>query len=187
MVYSTDNPVAIQSQQWLATALLELMKEKPYHQITIKEIAEKADLNRSTFYRNFNSKEDILRLHLDFLAQEYINRINEANKIDMSGVARILMAFFNENLDFICSLRKNGLSSFLLEAFNLLLPHIHRATIGKYVYTISEENLELALAFNAGGMWNLLMKWIDTGFVYSYSDLVKAFEEISAFNFKSNE
>lgn len=60
MIFSTNNPVAIQSQKWLVTALLDLMKEKPYNKITIKEIAEKADLDRSTFYRNINSKEAVL-------------------------------------------------------------------------------------------------------------------------------
>lgn len=36
--------------------------------------------------------------------------------------------------------------------------------------------MEFALAFNAGGMWNILMKWIDSDFEHSYDDLIKAFE-----------
>lgn len=160
------------------------MKEKPYNKITIKEIAKKADLDRSTFYRNFNSKEAVLNYYLDFLTQEYVNRIVKTDEVDMSKVSKIFLEFWYENLDFVCSLRENGLSNFLLEAFNVRLPYIHKLIQDKFSYTISEENLEFALAFNAGGMWNLLMKWIDTGFVQSYSDLVRAFEEISYFNFK---
>ena len=34
----------------LKTALIELMQEKPFQQITIKELCEQADLNRTTFY-----------------------------------------------------------------------------------------------------------------------------------------
>lgn len=184
MIFSTDNPVAIQSQKWLVTALLELMKEKPYDKITIKEIAKKADLDRSTFYRNFNSKEDVLNLYLSHLAEEYINRLEKVDEIDMSKVSRTFLEFWNENIDFIRSLRKNGLSGFLLEAFNMYLPHVHRVIGDRLPHTINEENLEFALAFNAGGMWNILMKWIDEDFVHSYTDLVKAFDDISYFNFK---
>ena len=32
----------------LKTALIELMQEKPFRQITIKELCERADLNRTT-------------------------------------------------------------------------------------------------------------------------------------------
>lgn len=56
-------------------------------------------------------------------------------------------------------------------------------TQGKFPHTIDEEQLEFALAFNAGGMWNILMKWIDEDFVHSYTDIVQAFDEIFNFNF----
>lgn len=60
MIYNTQNPVALQSQKWLVEALLALMREKPYRDIKIKDITNKAQVDRSTFYRNFSSKEDIL-------------------------------------------------------------------------------------------------------------------------------
>lgn len=51
---------AQQSKSWLTHSLLELMKEKSFSDITITEIAEKAQLDRRTFYRHFQSKKDIL-------------------------------------------------------------------------------------------------------------------------------
>ena len=44
----------------LKTALLELMQEKPFEQITIKELCEQADLNRTTFYLHYNDQRDVL-------------------------------------------------------------------------------------------------------------------------------
>lgn len=38
------------------------MKEKSFDGITISEITKNADLDRTTFYRNFRSKEDILNI-----------------------------------------------------------------------------------------------------------------------------
>ena len=45
----------------ITDALLKLMKDKPIEDISIRELCEVAGIGRASFYRNFNSKEDILR------------------------------------------------------------------------------------------------------------------------------
>lgn len=75
--------------------------------------------------------------------------------MDMGKVASIFITFWMENIDFIRIIRKNDLDSLLLKTFNKHLPSIHRLTENKFAYAISEENMEFALAFNAGGMWNI--------------------------------
>jgi AcrR family transcriptional regulator len=44
----------------LASALLELLREKGYDDITVPEIAAKANVGRSTFYAHFADKEDLI-------------------------------------------------------------------------------------------------------------------------------
>ncbi len=44
----------------LRTALLELMQTKTLSQITIRELCEKADLNRTTFYLHYTDQVDLL-------------------------------------------------------------------------------------------------------------------------------
>ncbi len=44
----------------LKAAFQELMSEKSYSEITVGEIAERADVGRVTFYRHFDSKADVL-------------------------------------------------------------------------------------------------------------------------------
>lgn len=44
----------------LKTALAELIHERKYEGLTVREIAERADVGRSTFYAHFESKEDLL-------------------------------------------------------------------------------------------------------------------------------
>lgn len=41
-------------------ALIELMKSKNFDKITINEIAQKADINRGTFYSHFEDKNELL-------------------------------------------------------------------------------------------------------------------------------
>ena len=44
----------------LGQALLELVREKKFEQITIQDITDRADLNRATFYLHYSSKEELL-------------------------------------------------------------------------------------------------------------------------------
>ncbi|MCF2706542.1 TetR/AcrR family transcriptional regulator [Arcanobacterium haemolyticum] len=44
----------------MANALLELLKAKPYADISVSEITDLADVGRATYYRHFTSKDDVL-------------------------------------------------------------------------------------------------------------------------------
>ena len=59
MTDTTDRRV-LRSRRMLADALMDLVVEKGYEGITIQEIADRADLNRATFYLHFTSKEELL-------------------------------------------------------------------------------------------------------------------------------
>lgn len=182
MIKHKNNPIAIRSKKWLVASLLQLMKEKPFDKITISEITDKADLDRSTFYRNFDSKEDLLRLYIDDIAKEYVNRLIRIENVDMEKVADIFLSIMQEHEEFIITLKKHGLSNLLLDSFNTYLPKIHEITKEQFPQSISDDVLHFALAYNAGGMWNMLMQWIDKREANSYNDLLKAFNEISIFN-----
>ena len=51
-------------KECMADALLQLMKENQYSKITIKDISDAAGVNRSTWFRNFNTKNDALTFKL---------------------------------------------------------------------------------------------------------------------------
>lgn len=48
------------SRRLLADALLHLVTQKQFSEISILDITEQADMNRSTFYLHFQSKEELL-------------------------------------------------------------------------------------------------------------------------------
>ena len=50
------------AKECIVTALIELMKVRDYHSISITEITHKAGVSRMTYYRYFSSKEEILSL-----------------------------------------------------------------------------------------------------------------------------
>lgn len=48
------------SRQLMQEALVSLIEEKGYEELTVRDITERAALNRSTFYLHYRDKEDLL-------------------------------------------------------------------------------------------------------------------------------
>lgn len=62
--------------EYITKALFELMKEKNYNDISITEITNKAGVGRVSFYRNFNSKEDIIEKWITFITTSFLENSN---------------------------------------------------------------------------------------------------------------
>ena len=50
----------VRTKRDLANALEELLEEKSFDEISIKEITDKALISKNTFYNNFEDKNDLL-------------------------------------------------------------------------------------------------------------------------------
>jgi AcrR family transcriptional regulator len=61
----------------LGQALLELIMEKGYDDITIQDITDRADLNRATFYLHYSSKEELLLVTLEERFDELVGRFDQ--------------------------------------------------------------------------------------------------------------
>lgn len=53
------------TRKMLLEALMELTVERGYANITVRDIAERAMVNRSTFYRHYLDKDDLLMQYMD--------------------------------------------------------------------------------------------------------------------------
>lgn len=74
------------TRESLRTALIYLMGEKDFNKITITELVRKAGISRTAFYRNYNTKDDILvemmeqfiqGLTRSFYQREYRNNVKK--------------------------------------------------------------------------------------------------------------
>src|SRR5260370_19685711 len=59
------------TRKWLQDALSALMKEKPFQDIQITEITERAQVSRPTYYLHFRSKEELLLSYVDTIFEEF--------------------------------------------------------------------------------------------------------------------
>ncbi len=65
------------ARESIVSALTELMNEKQYAAITITEITQRAGVSRMTYYRNYSSKEDILRRFMADVGEQIHAKIVE--------------------------------------------------------------------------------------------------------------
>ena len=61
-------------------ALIELLNKKDFEYITVKEICEKAGVNRSTFYLHYESISDLLDESIDYMNKKFIEYFNVGTK-----------------------------------------------------------------------------------------------------------
>ncbi|MCY7939610.1 TetR/AcrR family transcriptional regulator [Bacillus inaquosorum] len=69
----------LKSQAAIKKAVVELMSEKSFDDITIKDICDRADLSRKTFYLRYIDKYDLL----DKLIEEHLNELRELCEIEL--------------------------------------------------------------------------------------------------------
>ena len=80
----------------MGTALLELMKEKTLEKITIEEMTAKADVGRSTYFRYFKSKEEVLAFKLAALYRSsFVHNIGPVDTVsELMGIIEKFFSFW---------------------------------------------------------------------------------------------
>ena len=160
MLEKKKNPIVEQSRQWLMQSLLDMMNKKNYAEITVTEIAEHALLSRRTFYRIFDSKEQVLQQYFLSICDEYITGFQKDTHYSVVQIVEIFFIFWEKNIDFLLILQRNHLFYYLLEELNAVLPTIHNIVRGDQSLYSSDLEKKFALLSSAGALWNILSEWV---------------------------
>lgn len=97
----------------LTDALLELLAEKPISEISIRELCDTAGVGRTSFYRNYETKEDILKAYVNQLFHGWINEWEQNPELPLDRLIYLLFSHFETNYDFYSLLNKRGFTSLL--------------------------------------------------------------------------
>lgn len=96
------------TKQALRDSLIHFLKDKPIARITVKEICEYADVNRSTYYAHYKDQLDQLdQVEVDFLAgiNAYLDEIvPEIGENQNFAELRGLFEYISDNRDLCLSL-----------------------------------------------------------------------------------
>ncbi|MGN0554574.1 MAG: TetR-like C-terminal domain-containing protein [Candidatus Fimenecus sp.] len=89
------------SKQMFKNAIMDLLKEKgSVSKISVRELCERADLNRSTFYAHYNEPKDLLEeLENELLqsTEEHLQKIGEENDLGAHKYILSFLKYIREN------------------------------------------------------------------------------------------
>jgi Transcriptional regulator len=89
----------------IENALMELVEQQDFEQISVTDIADKADISRRTFYQHYVDKYDLLAKLEDGLVKDYLvilgNIDLEEISIDKRDNMVLIFDFINQNRDLI--------------------------------------------------------------------------------------
>lgn len=151
---------------YMAGALLELMLEKDYTKISIGEIAKKAGVDRSSYYRHFKSKEDIISFFFDMVLKESLDGYTNLSSIDFTlYIHSIYTAFFNYRKE-ILIIHYANLSFLLLD---VLSKRFQFSELAKD-FPLSKQ---YELSYIIGGIYNNLIFWMSRDMKETPNDLTE--------------
>ena len=97
----TNGKIANRSKEMIVDAMLTIMKQYDYREITITQIAQEADLSRKTFYRLFRDKEEVLMHLFESLYQECIGQLKKREVQHYWDVVQCYFDFWEERRDIL--------------------------------------------------------------------------------------
>lgn len=137
-------------KSYIADSLLLLMEKREFQDITVGEIVEKAGVNRSTYYRHFSKKEDVILYFLDELSASFV-AWEALQTLSFEEHLTKLYEHYAAHKTQMLTIYKSGLSSLFLEVL--------RKYLGGWEHTDKQPSEQYAIAFHLGGTFNQFMLW----------------------------
>lgn len=173
------------TRQALHQALIRLIVERGYDEITVADIAEVADTGRSTFYAHFTDKDDLLRSAGGYLKRVLVMEHEAAATSSGRPEDRLLgfsgfmtVHLYEQRVIFHALMRGQG-GPIFLEMIRDVLCEIVR----KELPTTSNGDAlerEVAVQFIVGGYITVVTWWLRSGAKQDPSAVEAAFRAIAS-------
>jgi AcrR family transcriptional regulator len=149
----------------LKESLIGLLKQKTIDKITVTELCETADLNRSTFYAYFSDPFDLLHQIERELLHDLSIYIGDTKFIaDQTETAQLIVRIFEyiaANADLcLVLLGENGDITFLKE----LLTYVQQLSVREWegVKSVDAELVDFLSLFGVNGCIGVVQRWLQT-------------------------
>lgn len=170
----------------LHQALISLIVEKGYDATTVKDIIDRANVGRSTFYSHYLSKEHLLQGGLDDLGKTLL--ANQKSSRAQAGQNETLLAFSGAFFEHAHAYKNvyramvgqhagavvvNRLQKVLTD---LVIEDLRFVDIASYTQSIPRKAM---IQFIVGSMMSVLTWWIDAPEQYTASEVDAIFRQLT--------
>lgn len=141
-------------------AFFKLLEDKSINDISISEICDMAGVGRMSFYRNYQSKKDILEKHLMELIQEWGKEFEAQG--DPNYFSESFLKHYYKYKDFYLLLYRQGLSDMIYETIRTACK-----------LDEAENNVERYVKSMVAGMiWGWIDEWLRQGMPETPDELI---------------
>lgn len=158
---------ASQRQQHMIETLIKLMQFHTFEEITISELCKHAQVPRKSFYRYFDSKDDLLTAAFDSIQHAY-NRYTVSRRHPQATIREDLELFFSfwkTYSSFLQATRNSKMSSLFVES------EVNR------VFN-ERKGDRLTACFAITGLYRVLLEWAYQGFQESPKEMARRTEKL---------
>ena len=164
-------------------AFTDLLRVKPVQSISIKELCEKAGVNRGTFYAHYASVHDLLMQMEDEMLSE-INEVlasllpEDGGDVSSLRISTELFQCLKDNAD-LCTVTLGdfGDKSFAMRMLNMGWEKCFDA-YSRYFCDASPKQIAYFYAFVSEGCIGLLRRWLREGMTTSAEDIAALAEKL---------
>ncbi|QDP39211.1 TetR/AcrR family transcriptional regulator [Radiobacillus deserti] len=161
------------SKMALMDALILLMEQSPFEKITITEIVQHANLNRGTFYRHYQTKDELLEDLIDNVLNDFMRSYRSPyQNIDRLYVQELtaskikifehVYAYSRFYSSIVSSNAIPGFQQKICDVLKQLAKEDLEMTLAK-----SDVEPDLLTSYYAYAIFGLIMEWIQAGFKYT--------------------
>lgn len=159
---TTNGKIAEQSKEKFSNALLVVMEQYDFRKITITQLSQEAGLSRKTFYRLFKGKEELLDFFFENLYKEFLIQIKSRQLQHYWDVVQCYFDFCEERKELLSLLKRNNLLAPLFEGSYQYSFKVFEYVRSKETADIYSSFLPYLLAYSIGGMYSMLLKWVES-------------------------
>lgn len=150
------------SKRLLKDSVLRLLRKKHISNISVSELCEEASINRTTFYRHYQTAHDVLmEIELDFMNEFYEVPAPTKNINDIRNHAVRMCNFLYDNKETAkLFIQNNTDNDFRLLFQNFADDFVASRTVYYKGKTVNENTLHLMTTFFAYGIYSMVRQWL---------------------------
>lgn len=164
------------SKELIVNTMLELMQTSEFQEITVSEICAWSNVARRTFYNNFDSKEEVIKLACVNIIKDSITIPESISNYKIEEFSlTLLTSFFHtnqQNNDFIQLLFKQNLYHFYVSTLHHASTTSLKAFLNKHVEHLSPVIDRYALHAYTSMVLQIYEQW-------AYHNFIETAEEIA--------
>jgi len=178
---------ARRTRSMLHAALVELILERGYENLTVQDILDRADVGRSTFYNHYQSKDELLLSRGQELEAAVRARISTGpqrpegeRSTSLMSPVRPLFEHVDENRALCQAMLGSGRTSDMAYRSGRTMLRDTLTTHLRAQLDVTDENrLDLAVTFVIEGMLGVLFRWLETQPQRSAVSVFADFDELA--------